>query len=149
MGRRVESPSALSAEVSARMKRVRQRDTKPEMLVRSAVHGLGLRYFVDRRPVGGIRSRADLVFPTHKVAVFIDGCFWHGCPQHATWPKSNAAFWRDKIGANKNRDRETDRKLKAEEWTVIRVWEHEDPEECAEKIAAAVRSSTSRANLKE
>jgi DNA mismatch endonuclease, patch repair protein len=74
------------------------------------------------------------------VAVFVDGCFWHGCPEHATWPRSNAAFWREKIETNCRRDRDTDARLQEYGWMAIRVWEHEDPEEVAARIEQAVRS---------
>src|SRR4051794_37394923 len=99
--------------VSARMSRTRGRDTAPELALRRAVHAKGLRYRVDVAPVRGIRRRADLVFTRARVAVFVDGCFWHGCPVHATWPATNAEFWREKLEANRRRDRDTDSQLRA------------------------------------
>jgi DNA mismatch endonuclease, patch repair protein len=116
----------------------RRRDTKPEIALRRELHRRGLRYFVDRAPVKGVRRRADLVFPRRKVAVFVDGCFWHSCPQHATFPKNNAQWWTDKLAANVVRDRDTDARLAEQGWTVIRVWEHEDPLVAAERVLKAL-----------
>jgi DNA mismatch endonuclease (patch repair protein) len=107
------------------MQAVKRRDTKPELVLRSELHRRGLRFFVDRAPLPGIRRRADLVFPRKRVAVYVDGCFWHGCPIHGTWPKNNAAWWREKIETNQARDRDTDRRLEEAGWIVVRVWEHE------------------------
>jgi DNA mismatch endonuclease (patch repair protein) len=85
------------------------------------------------------RRRADVIFPRVGVAVFVDGCFWHGCPEHASWPKANADWWREKIEANRARDRDTDRRLAEAGWTVVRVWEHEDPTTAADRVESAVR----------
>lgn len=120
------------------MQRQRRRDTEAEMAVRRLVHAAGLRYRVDMRPLSSVRRRADLVFTRAKVAVFIDGCFWHGCPEHGSFPKANAAWWRDKIGRNRARDMETDAELERAGWTVVRAWEHEDPKAVAEKVLGAV-----------
>jgi DNA mismatch endonuclease, patch repair protein len=117
----------------------RSRDTKPELALRSAVHALGLRYRVAAKPLTGVRRTADLVFPTAKVAVFLDGCFWHGCPQHHTVAAANATFWADKVEGNRARDRDTDARLKAAGWVSVRVWEHEDPVEAAERVQAVVQ----------
>src|SRR4051794_19437376 len=95
------SASPSSPSVSARMSRTRGRDTGPELALRSELHKRGLRFRVDRPVLQGDRRRADVVFTRARVAVFIDGCFWHGCPEHATWPKANASFWREKIKANR------------------------------------------------
>jgi DNA mismatch endonuclease (patch repair protein) len=108
------------------------------MAVRRACHHLGLRYWANRRPLPTLRREADLVFPRARVAVFVDGCFWHGCPEHGTWPRNNAEFWRAKIEGNVRRDRDTDARLEAEGWTVVRVWEHEAPADAAQRIAEAV-----------
>jgi DNA mismatch endonuclease, patch repair protein len=121
------------------MKSNRSRDTKPELALRSAVHALGLRYRVAAKPLTGVRRTADLVFPTAKVAVFLDGCFWHGCPQHHTVAAANATFWADKVEGNRARDRDTDARLKAAGWVSVRVWEHEDPVEAAERVQAVVQ----------
>jgi DNA mismatch endonuclease (patch repair protein) len=116
------------------------KDTKVELQVRSHLHRLGLRFRVQRKLLDGLRRKADIVFGPAKVAVFTDGCFWHGCPLHATWPKQNAAFWRDKIEANRRRDADTDARLAAAGWLVVRVWEHEDPLEAARRIEGVVRA---------
>ena len=117
----------------------KSRDTKPELALRSAVHALGLRYRVAAKPLAGLRRTADLVFPTAKVAVFLDGCFWHGCPQHHTVASANARFWADKVEGNRARDRDTDERLAAAGWISVRVWEHEDPVEAADRVRAVVR----------
>lgn len=129
---------ATDPATSARMSAQRRRDTTPEIALRRELHRRGLRYFVDRAPLEGIRRRADLVFPRRKVAVFVDGCFWHSCPQHATHPKNNAQWWADKLAANVARDRDTDARLTEQGWTVIRVWEHEDPLAAADVVHDAL-----------
>jgi DNA mismatch endonuclease, patch repair protein len=123
------------------MKSQRQRDTAAEIAVRSRLHKDGLRFRVNYR-VPQLRRTADIAFPKLQVAIFVDGCFWHGCPEHGTWPKENADWWRGKIEANKRRDRDTDSQLAMAGWTVIRVWEHEDPELAAEEIAEVVQAKT-------
>ncbi|WP_280468398.1 very short patch repair endonuclease [Nocardia cyriacigeorgica] len=127
------------AATSARMSRQRRAGTEPELALRRELHRRGLRYFVDRAPIPGQRRRADVVFPRLRVAVYVDGCFWHSCPQHATHPKNNAQWWAEKLAANVARDRATDADLAAAGWQVIRVWEHEDPVESADRISAALR----------
>jgi DNA mismatch endonuclease (patch repair protein) len=122
------------------MSRTGARDTAPELALRQALHASGLRYRVQRQLLSGVRRRADVVFGPAKVAVFVDGCFWHGCPKHASWPKHNRDFWREKIEANRRRDHDTDARLAADGWLVVRVWEHEDPLLAAEHIAATVRA---------
>ena len=117
----------------------RGRDTRPELALRSAVHALGLRYRVNVRPVPGLRCTADLVFTRAKVSVFLDGCFWHGCPTHGTWPKTNSDWWREKIEANRSRDRDTDRKLRVAGWKVLRFWEHVDPAAAATRVVRMLR----------
>jgi DNA mismatch endonuclease (patch repair protein) len=86
----------------------------------------------------GSPRRADIVFRRAQVAVFVDGCFWHGCPLHATWPKANAQFWRDKIDANRRRDADTSKRLKTAGWLVVRAWEHDDPGQVAEQLRSIV-----------
>lgn len=135
-----ETPAASSDLVRSRMKRQGRRDTGPEMAVRRAVHARGLRYRIDRSPVRSVRSRADLVFGPTKVAVYVDGCYWHGCSEHATTPKANREWWERKIGANQARDRRATEALEAAGWCVLRFWEHEDPEVVADAIEATVRS---------
>lgn len=123
----------------------RSRDTQPERALRSAVHRRGLRFFVARRPVSGIRRTADLVFPGPRVAVFLDGCFWHGCPDHYVPPSTNPDYWRTKIAGNISRDRDTDNRLVAAGWTVIRFWEHETVHEAAATVLQVVTSATANA----
>lgn len=115
------------------------RDTRPEVELRSQLHRAGMRFFVHRSPIPTLRRKADIVFPRLRIAVYVDGCFWHGCPTHGTWPKSNAAWWRNKIETNRERDRDTDERLTREGWTVIRIWEHEDPETATNKVLRSVQ----------
>lgn len=117
----------------------RRRDTQPELAVRRAVHAMGLRYRVDARPIADLNRRADLVFSRAKVAVFVDGCYWHGCREHGTVARTNATYWGPKIQRNKDRDADTDRRLRAADWEVIRAWEHEASSEVAARIAEVVR----------
>src|ERR1700733_5022857 len=100
-----------SPAVSRRMARTRGRDTAPERALRSLLHERGMRFRVDYPPIPGLRRRADIVFTRARVAIFVDGCFWHGCPRHATWPTSNHEFWTEKIETNRQRDRDTNRRL--------------------------------------
>lgn len=117
----------------------RNRDTTPELAVRRAVHRLGLRYRVAARPLPGLRRTADLVFTRQRIAVFVDGCFWHGCPDHFVAPKTNGGYWGPKVAGNVARDRDTDALLEQAGWTVLRFWEHDDPEVVAEAVAVAAR----------
>jgi DNA mismatch endonuclease (patch repair protein) len=121
------------------MESTRRRDTGPEVRLRRLLYAAGVRYRVDVSPMSGMRSRADLVIRRAKVAVFVDGCFWHGCPTHGTWPKANAAWWKAKIEANRDRDRRVDDQLQAAGWTVLRFWEHEPVEEVGERVLATLR----------
>lgn len=121
-----------------RMSRQRSHDTDPERALRSRLHGLGLRYRLHQRPVAGLRRQADIVFRRARVAVFVDGCFWHRCPEHATSPKANGTWWAAKLAANVARDQDTDRRLAEAGWQVVRVWEHEDVEAAAARVAAVV-----------
>ncbi|MEV2196712.1 very short patch repair endonuclease [Streptomyces phaeochromogenes] len=127
-----------SAAVSARMSRQGSRDTAPEVAVRRLLHAAGMRYRVNVPVPGKPRRTIDVVFPRAKVAIFMDGCFWHGCPVHATQPKANAEWWRAKLDKNMARDLETTEHLAAAGWTVLRFWEHESAEDVARRIAAAV-----------
>jgi DNA mismatch endonuclease (patch repair protein) len=121
------------------MQQQRTRDTAPELAVRRLLHAMGLRYRVDARPLPGLRRRADLVFGLARVAVFIDGCFWHGCPEHGNpSPASNGWYWPAKIAGNRERDQDTDRRLAAAGWAVIRAWAHEPAAEVAARIADLV-----------
>ena len=122
------------------MQNTRRRDTAPELELRRELHSRGLRYRVDLQILPGLRRRADLVFSRAKVAVYVDGCFWHSCPIHATQPKANGEFWAAKLAANEARDRDTDQRLATAGWTVVRVWEHEDGLLAAQRVFDAVRS---------
>ncbi|WP_344770909.1 very short patch repair endonuclease [Aeromicrobium panaciterrae] len=106
------------------MIRQRSRDTLPELELRHALHGMGYRYRVNFPVPGMPRRSIDVAFTRSKVAVFVDGCFWHGCPVHATWPKTNADWWKRKILRNRARDSETSELLRSQGWTVVRIWEH-------------------------
>lgn len=143
--RRSDIPTPSSEEARRRMKATRRHGTKAELLLRQELDALGLQYKVDVAPVVGLRARADMVFTDARVAVFVDGCFWHGCPIHATWPKQNAAWWQAKLEANRERDARTERALCEAGWTVCRFWEHEDPAEAARAVAAVLegRATTS------
>lgn len=120
------------------MKATGQRDTAPELRLRTALHTRGLRYRVHVAPIPDLRRRADLVFRTACVAVFVDGCFWHGCPAHATWPAANADWWRAKIEATRQRDANTTHRLTSAGWTVVRVWEHEDTATAVKRVLSAL-----------
>lgn len=134
-----EGSWASSAARRRNMQAIRSRDTKPERLVRSLLHAQGLRYRVAAKPLPGLRRTADIVFRPTKLAVFIDGCYWHGCPEHYVPPKTNPGYWSDKVARNMARDRNTDEQLKAVSWTVLRFWEHDPADDCAVKIATTVR----------
>ena len=122
------------------MERQRRRDTEPELLLRRALFASGKRYRVNY-PVPGIGRRTfDIAFPRQKMAVFVDGCFWHSCPEHATVPKSNRQWWMDKLATNVRRDRDTDEQLRRAGWEVVRVWEHEDPSVVGDLIEHLVRT---------
>lgn len=132
-------PSKVPAlQTSRRMAKVRQSGTEAELALRRELYRLGLRYRVGFRVLGKPRRVADIAFPGRKIAVFVDGCFWHGCPQHATWPKQNAAFWREKIETNRLRDLDTNARLDAIGWRVLRFWAHESPKDAARRVAEVV-----------
>lgn len=119
------------------------RDTKPELALRRAVHAMGLRYQVSKRPVPKVRRTADLVFTRARVAVFLDGCFWHACPEHFTVSQTNPEYWATKAETNRARDRQTDRLLEDAGWAVLRVWEHEDPATAALRVQELYRQRIS------
>lgn len=134
-------PPATDAATERRMKATRQRDTAAEIALRRELHRRGYRYRVDVAPIQGVRRRADVVFTRHRVAVYVDGCFWHRCPEHATDPKSNASWWAEKLQANVRRDRDTDEQLRRAGWTVVRIWEHESPGTGAALVERAISRS--------
>jgi DNA mismatch endonuclease, patch repair protein len=132
------TPPASSAAVRRRMQATPRRDTPAELALRSALHRLGLRFRV-QHPIAGVpRTRPDIVFTRARVVVFVDGCFWHGCPEHGTMPKTNREWWADKLAANFERDRRHDSALAAAGWTVVRVWEHENPSAAALRVSKIV-----------
>ena len=131
---------APSATKSAHMSRVKQRHTAPELAIRRELHRRGLRYRVDMRLPQIGRTRPDIVFTRAKVAVFVDGCFWHRCPEHKSFPKTNAEWWRRKLDTNVERDHRTDAALTKAGWIVIRIWEHEEPIKAADRVEAVVRN---------
>ena len=123
------------------MRANRGRDTGPELAVRRALHARGLRYRVDHPLPFDRRRRADIAFTRAKVAVFIDGCFWHGCPQHGATPRTNTEFWRAKIERNRARDCDTTERLEAMGWVVLRFWEHTPTLAVVEAVVGAVSRS--------
>lgn len=123
------------------MRSNRGRDTGPELRLRHQLHAIGLRYFVNRRPIKSLRRTADIVFPRLRIAVFVDGCFWHSCPEHRTFPTRNGSFWNAKLARTVERDRETNEMLEAAGWQVIRIWEHEDAVCAALVISQAVHAA--------
>lgn len=124
------------------MRANRRRDTSPELALRQALHRAGLRFRVDFpiRPKGHRVVRPDVVFPARKIAVYVDGCFWHGCPIHGTRATTNRDYWDSKIATNKARDKRVTTALEADSWTVLRFWEHHDPVEAAKAVEAIVRN---------
>ncbi|WAM00188.1 very short patch repair endonuclease [Streptomyces sp. Je 1-369] len=139
-----EGSWASSAARRRNMQAIRSRDTKPERLIRRLVHAQGLRYRVAAKPLPGLRRTADMVFRPARVAVFIDGCYWHGCPEHYVPPKTNSGYWSDKVLRNMTRDRDTDQRLTDAGWLVLRFWEHEPADDCAARIAAEVERRRAR-----
>ncbi|MBV7668943.1 very short patch repair endonuclease [Streptomyces halstedii] len=133
-----EGTWASSAARRRNMQAIRSRDTAPELSVRKLLHALGLRYRVAAKPLPELRRTADIVFRPAKLAVFIDGCYWHGCPEHYVPPKTNSGYWSDKVSRNVTRDRDTDSRLRDAGWTVLRFWEHESPDNCVLTITATV-----------
>lgn len=131
-------PEPLDDSIRHRMQRQRRRDTALEVDIRQRLHRAGFRFRVDYRLEKSLRCRGDIVFTRRKVVVFVDGCFWHGCPLHGTRPANNAAWWEEKLRANAERDVRNTRGLKALGWTVVRVWEHEDAADAAIRIQQAV-----------
>lgn len=136
-------PGSSAAAVSSRMSATHRRDTQPELAIRRLLHAQGLRYRV-AYPVPGQRRRTiDIAFTRARLAVFVDGCFWHVCPEHGTQPKANAAWWTVKFAANRSRDADTNRALSGQGWLVLRFWEHESATNCAAEIAQTLRALSS------
>ncbi|MGX5770591.1 very short patch repair endonuclease [Microbacterium trichothecenolyticum] len=138
-GQRSSRESWASSEGVARsMRSNRGRDTSPERALRQVLHAAGYRYRVDFAPGPDRRRRADIVFTRLRIAVFVDGCFWHSCPIHGTEPKTNADYWIPKLERNRLRDTETTRALEASGWTVVRIWEHESVADASARVMDAV-----------
>mgnify|MGYP000069931989 CR=1 FL=1 len=135
---RAKTPPASSQAARAIMRANHGRDTGPELALRRILHAQGLRYRVDYPLPFDRRRRADVAFTRARVAVFVDGCFWHGCPIHGTTPRTNTDFWADKIARNRARDDDTTSRLHAAGWSVLRFWEHEEPHHAAGCVARAV-----------
>lgn len=129
---------ASSLAAKRRMEAAKPRDTLPEIKLRTALEELGIPFEVDVKPIEDINRRADILIREDKIAIFVDGCFWHGCPIHGTQAKANSLFWTEKIERNKDRDLDTNRRLEASGWTVIRIWEHEDHINAAKQIAETI-----------
>ena len=132
-------PTPSGPTVGQRMARQRTRDTGPEVALRQEMHRRGMRYRLSWPVPGAKRRTIDVALPGRCVAVFIDGCFWHGCPVHATWPRANAEWWAQKIRRNCERDLETDRLLADQGWRVVRIWEHEAVTDAVDRIEDCLR----------
>jgi len=143
--RRAGTPAASSDLIRTRMRTTKRRDTKPELALRSALHMMGLRFQVDRA-INGNRRKTDIVFPRERVAVYVDGCFWHACPDHGTIPKANRQWWVNKLESNKARDAATTEALTGEGWLVLRFWAHEDANAAAQRVYDQLRSIRSGDN---
>jgi DNA mismatch endonuclease (patch repair protein) len=117
----------------------RSSNTGPEIALRRALHRRGLRFRIHQAAIPGLRCRPDILFTRARVAVFVDGCFWHSCPVHATQPSANREWWRDKLAANVARDRRHDAALLEAGWLPLRIWEHETPADAAGRVEHAVR----------
>ncbi len=126
------------------MQATARRDTAPELALRRELHRRGLRYRVEVRLPELPRRRMDIVFTKARLVVLVDGCFWHGCPQHATTARANADYWAAKLAANRARDRDTDQRLTAASWTVLRVWEHEQPTGAADWVEDCLKQLRAR-----
>jgi DNA mismatch endonuclease (patch repair protein) len=146
---RLSPPSPTSAAASAVMRGNRRKDTRPEIAVRSELHRRGLRFYKNRRPVRDFLCEADIVFPRARVAVFVDGCFWHGCPDHGTRPASNSGYWNAKIDGNTARDRRNDEWLRSNGWLIVRGWEHEPAGRIADRVESALLESSGGGNVME
>ena len=140
---RFVDPQPLDDSTSRRLSSQRRSDTRPETLLRKELWSRGFRYSL-HRPIPGTRRTIDIALVRYEVAVFVDGCFWHGCPKHGSIPSNNAEWWARKFGANRRRDADTNRRLRSEGWTVVRVWEHESVCAAANKVQRAVERKEGR-----
>ncbi|MFI6130272.1 very short patch repair endonuclease [Micromonospora sp. NPDC051141] len=139
-GTPVPPMAASSSRVSEQMSRLPRKNTTPEMALRRLLFAAGFRYRVHERVPGMPRRTMDISFPRARIAVFVDGCFWHGCPEHGMTPKANREWWRQKLDENRRRDAETSAHLSSLGWAVLRFWSHEEPGVMAESVGECVRS---------
>jgi DNA mismatch endonuclease, patch repair protein len=124
------------------MVRQKQSGTAPEVALRKELYRRGIRYRVNYLlPLRGVRRRADIAFTALRIAVFVDGCYWHACPVHATWPEASADWWRAKLEANMRRDRDTDQRLAEAGWISVRIWEHDNPITAADHVESALHTA--------
>ncbi len=135
-----DPPVPSSPGVSRRMSAHPRRDTGPELALRRILHARGMRYRVNLPVPGAPRRTMDVAFTRAKVAVFVDGCFWHGCPQHGSLPRANAEWWAAKLARNSERDAQTTALLESQGWTVVRLWEHESPTSMSSTVSQALRA---------
>jgi DNA mismatch endonuclease, patch repair protein len=134
-----EYPHPTSAGVVSVMKANRSTDTRPEVRLRSALHRLGLRFRKDFRVQLPERSvRVDIAFTRQRLACFLDGCYWHACPEHGHAPKVNTQYWGPKLARNVERDRKVTAALQSAGWTVLRIWEHVPTDEAVREVKAAL-----------
>lgn len=126
--------------MSRRMSRLARRDTRPEVALRRALHRRGLRFRVQMKVPGNRRRTIDIAFTRVRLAVYVDGCFWHGCPEHHILPRTNSKWWTWKVELNRARDADTTRELEDAGWMVLRFWEHVDAAEAAAVIEASYRA---------
>lgn len=134
MPRDLRVPFASTLAVRRRMQRQARESTGPEVALRRELFRMGCRFRVHVPLLEGRARKVDVVLRRHRLAVFVDGCFWHACPKHGTKPRVNQWYWEAKLVRNRARDRDTDRRLRSKGWKVVRVWEHEEPSEAAERI---------------
>jgi DNA mismatch endonuclease (patch repair protein) len=139
---------ATSPATRKSMQANRSRDTKPELALRRQLHALGLRYRVCVRPIPAVRSTADIVFRPARVAVEVQGCFWHGCPEHYRAPAGNSSYWSEKVQRNMRRDADNEQRLRDAGWLLVSVWEHEDPHMAAARVAGIVLQRRGRKEAK-
>lgn len=126
--------------LSAKMSTLARAGTKPELLLRRELHARGLRFRVQSKVPGNRRRTIDIAFTRARLAVYVDGCFWHGCPEHHVQPRTNSEWWAWKVERNQARDLDTDRELAEAGWECVRIWEHEDPVDAANRVEATYRA---------
>lgn len=145
--RNVDEPHRVRPDktLSRKMSTLARRDTKPELALRRALHRRGLRFRVQLKVPGNPRRTIDVAFTRVRLAVYVDGCFWHGCPDHHVLPRTNTQWWQWKVELNRKRDGSTDAELTAAGWTVVRFWEHIDPEKAADRIEDVYRARSLKA----